>query len=81
MIGSLHCLAQSVRPLLVADLVENAVWDAVTDALQHPERLAAQYERSLSNAGAASSLEAELKQARAGLKKLMPKRTASPQHM
>ena len=52
------------------DLVEKAVWDAVAEALQHPERLASEYERSLSTAGVASSLEAELKQANVALKQL-----------
>jgi len=53
-----------------ADLVEGAVWEAVADALRHPERLAAEHERSLKMTGVTTSLEAEYKQASAALKKL-----------
>jgi site-specific DNA recombinase len=39
--------------------VEQAVWDAITDALQKPDMLADQYRRQLGEAGAADGVEAE----------------------
>ena len=61
-----RCLpgAISAQPL------EEAVWDALADALRRPEALVAEYERRLEETGARSGVEADVKQAVVALKRI-----------
>ncbi len=53
-----------------AQPVEDAVWDAVTEALQRPELLADEYRRRLTNADNGESRDAERKQLGVALKRV-----------
>ena len=53
-----------------AEPVEDAVWEAVTDALQHPEVLVEEYRALLARAARPESVEAERKQTSLALKRV-----------
>ena len=53
-----------------ADLVEQAVWGAIKEALQRPEALVEEYQRQLAQAGMPDALEGERKRAALALKRV-----------
>ena len=61
-----RCSPGSVK----ADLLEEAVWDAVTGALRRPDLLRMEYERRLSDSHRAASLESERGQLRLAFKRI-----------
>ena len=50
--------------------MEDAVWQAITEALQHPELLAKEYQQRIAQAAKPASIEAERKQMTAVLKRV-----------
>jgi len=60
------CQPGSVR----ADVLEEAVWTAVSEALRRPDLLKEEYAKKLVNAGAPAALEIERKQTQVALKRV-----------
>ena len=53
-----------------AEPLEQAVWDAVVEAMQHPEVLIAEHEKRLEDVGSIDALDAERKQLELALKRV-----------